>query len=378
MRLAIKLMDWLMNFIYLLIKLFVPTGDKITFISRQSDVPSDDFRLLDRELKRRGVKTVMLCRSLRKTAAGMVSYCFHMLRQMYHMAGSKVLILDGYCIAASMLRHKKSLSIVQIWHSMGSMKDFGYTAMGKEEGTSYELAKAMKMHCNYDYVLISSEAYKQSMVDGFQCEAEKIYISPLPRLDLLTGQEYARQIQEKIYKAYGNLKNKKNILYCPTFRKGDESGLKKALESLMDSVNAQEYNLIVKLHPLSQIVIKGGEAVTAGEFSTFDMIFVADYVISDYSCVVYEAAVRNIPLYFFAFDLEQYEGNRGLAIDYINECPGIVSQNAEEIVRSIESGIYDMQALKAFADKYVYPTKHATKDMADFILNRMEKNTQRG
>lgn len=374
MRIAIKLMGLLMNLVYLVIKLIVPTGDKITLISRQSDVPSKDFQLLDRELRTRGVKTVMLCRSLNRSVSGMISYCFHMLTQMYHMAGSRVLILDGYCIAASMLRHKKTLSIVQIWHSMGSMKEFGYTAMDKEEGTSYKLANAMKMHQNYDYVLISSEAYKQSMIDGFRCDGEKIHVRPLPRLDLLMGNTYADSIRKQIYEKYPELEHKKNILYCPTFRKGNEAGLAKALDELSSRVDYEDFNLIVKLHPLSQSVPAEKRIITADEFTTFDMIFVSDYVVSDYSCVVYEAAVRNIPLYFFAFDLEQYSNNRGLAIDYIHECPGIISTKAEEIVSSIESGSYDRKALKAFADKYVRPTKHATKDMADFIMERMYEN----
>lgn len=368
MRPAIKMMELLLNLIYAVLKLVVPTRNKIVLLSRQSNNPSLDFKLLDEEIKRRGVRTVILCKTLEKTVVGMLGYCFHMLRQMYHMAGARVLILDGYCIAASMLRHKKNLKIIQIWHSMGSMKEFGYTAMGKEEGSSFKLAKAMKMHCNYDYVMISSEAYRTDMAKGFNCSADKIRIYPLPRLDLLTeAKPYVEEIRKKICARYGQLQNKENILYCPTFRKGNESGLEKALNSLIKEIDFQTYNLIVKVHPLSEITITDSRVVAAEEFSTFDMIFLADYVISDYSCVVYEAAVRNIPLYFFAFDLEKYEKNRGLAINYKEECPGVISSDAGEIVDAIESKEYDMEGLKCFADKYVKPTDHATKDMADFI-----------
>lgn len=372
MRLAIKLIEILMNLVYLIIKIFVPVTEKITLLSRQSDTPSLDFQLLNEELNQRGVKTVMLCRKLDKTLLGMVRYCFHMLRQMWNIGGSRGLVLDGYSIAASMLKHKKNLKIFQIWHSMGSMKDFGYTVMGKAEGSSYKLAKAMKMHCNYDYVLISSDAYKQSMIDGFHCDADKIYIKPLPRLDLLTGNAYAGKIKKQIYENYPELQDKKNILYCPTFRKDEEESLKNALDSLIDRVDKEKYNLIVKLHPLSKVEIDKEYVIAGDKFTTFDMIFAADYVISDYSCVVYEAAVRQIPLYFFAFDLKKYEGNRGLAIDYLNECPGLISADANEILSSIESGKYDMAVLQEFADKYVHPTCHATKDMVDFILEKMK------
>lgn len=372
MYLAVKAAEFLMNLVYLVIRALVRSRpDKITFISRQSDVPSLDFQLLNKELQKKNMRTTILCRTLQRSLPGMVSYCFHMLRQMYHIAGSYAVVLDGYCIAASMLRHKKALTIVQIWHSMGTMKDFGYTAMGKKEGSSYKLAKAMKMHCNYDYVLISSDAYRHDMAAGFDCDICKIHTCPLPRLDLLTGTEYAEKIRGEIFSKYPVLGEKRNILYCPTFRKGDEEGLRQAVETLIRRFDRKRYNLIIKLHPLSQIRIKDAAVITAEEFTTFDMIFVSNYVISDYSCVVYEAAVRNIPLYFFCFDLDQYEGNRGLAIDYRGECPGVISEDGDVIMSAIESGDYDMDYLKTFTDKYVHPTKHAARDMAEFIVNAM-------
>lgn len=369
MGLAIKMMALLMNLIYAVIKFVVPTREEVVLISRQSNIPSLDFQLLNEELSHRGAKTIMLCKTLDKSILGAISYGFHMLRQMYHVAGAQVLIIDGYCIVASMLKHKKVLTIIQIWHSMGSMKEFGYTAMGKEEGASFKLAKAMRMHRNYDYVMISSEAYRMDMARGFDCDAHKIRIYPLPRVDLLTGKKpYEGEIRSKIYKRYEQLQNKENILYCPTFRKGDESKLEVALNSLIKEIDFESYNFIVKLHPLSQISITDSRVIIAQEFSTFDMIFVADYVISDYSCVVYEAAVRNIPLYFFAFDLEKYEKSRGLAIDYSAECPGPISPDARQIMDAIESREYNWKALKLFADKYVQPTEHATEAMTDFIL----------
>lgn len=372
MYLAIKFGELLMGFIYTVLKCVTRTKPgKVTFISRQSDEPSLDFQLLNEELKKKHIETVILCRTLEKSIAGAIPYCFHMLRQMYHLAGSEALILDGYCIAACVLKHKPSLTIVQIWHSMGTMKEFGYTAMGKKEGSNYKLAKAMKMHCNYDYVLISSKAYADHIAAGFDCSPEKIYTSPLPRMDLLTSEEYAEKKQEEIFEKYPALREKKNILYCPTFRKGDEEGLRHAVETLVSRVDQAHYNLVIKLHPLSQIKIKDAGVLTADEFTTFDMIFISDYVISDYSCVVYEAALRKIPLYFFCFDLDQYEGNRGLAIDYEKECPGVISKDGNRIIDAIESGEYDMEYLKEFTDKYVHPTKHAAKDMADFVVRVM-------
>lgn len=370
MILIIKIGRLLLNVLYWFIKL-IPTQKKVTMISRQSNTPSMEFEAIRSKMHEKypEVKVVMLCRTLdggvASTIGNKIKYGFHMLTQMVHIASSAVVLLDSYCIAASILNHKKSLTVIQMWHSMGTMKKFGYTALDTEEGTKRELAVAMRMHHNYDYVFASAEAYKDHLAKGFHCEIEKIHTMPLPRLDFLKDAEYAEKIRRKIYRVYPELQEKPTIVYCPTFRK-DEEEFEKALAQLVSAVDQKKYNLVVKIHPLSKAKVDE-QVIRATEFSSFEMLFVADYVISDYSCIIYEAAVRNIPLYFYNFDMDLYTGNRGLAIDYENELPGVISGNAAEIVKAIEEGSYDMEELERFTRKYVHPTEHATEDIADFI-----------
>ena len=52
-----------------------------------------------------------------------------------------------------------------MWHSMGTMKLFGYTALDKSEGSKAELAYAMKMHENYDYVISGSKAMNKYKIN---------------------------------------------------------------------------------------------------------------------------------------------------------------------------------------------------------------------
>lgn len=360
-----------LNAVYGLIKL-LPTKKKITMISRQSNEPSIEFRMIRREILSRetGTEVVFLCRTLDggvdSAFSDKIKYGFHMLVQMFHIATSKVVILDSYCIAVSILKHKKSLKVIQMWHSMGTMKKFGYTSLDTEEGSKSELAYAMKMHHNYDFVFASSEAYKDHLAAGFQCDIKKIITMPLPRLDLLNSEKYAQKVKRKIYDKYPQLQEKPVILYCPTFRKSEEK-FQKALEALVSAIDSEKYHLVVKLHPLSKIQA-GPQVIQAEEFSSFDMIFVADYMISDYSCIAYEAAVRRIPLYFYNFDMELYTDGRGLAVDYYGELPGKISKEAKEIAEEIASERYNMERLAAFAEKYVVPTRHATKNIVDFIF----------
>ena len=368
---VIKIGIVLLNILYWFFKI-CPQQKKISMISRQSNLPSVEFQMIEKEIKEQNsdISVVLLCKTLdggvNSTISGKISYGFHMITQMYHLATSKVVILDSYCILASVLKHKKNLCIIQMWHSMGTMKKFGYTALDTLEGTSSRLAHTMKMHQNYNYVFASAEAYKDHLAKGFNCDIEKIITMPLPRLDLLKDEAYEEQTREEIYKKYPMLKEKKTIVYCPTFRK-EEEDFARAVYELVKAVDKERYNVVVKLHPLSKIVLD--ESVTsAEEFSSFDMIFVADYFISDYSCIVYEAAVRDIPLYFYNFDMDLYTGDRGLAIDYEKELPGVISKDAKEIIKAISEGTYDMEELRRFTHKYVEPTEHATKDIVKFVL----------
>ena len=372
MILVIKLFILFINILYVFFKI-IPSQRKITMLSRQSNYPSKDFLMIEERIKAidHNIKVVKLCRTLdggiNSSLLSKIKYGFHTLLQMYHIATSKVVVLDSYCIVISVLRHKKKLKIIQIWHSMGTMKKFGYAALDTEEGTKSEIAYIMKMHNNYDYVFASADSYKEHLANGFHIDKDKIITMPLPRLDLLKSQRYKEKTQSLVYKAYPMLKEKPVIMYCPTFRK-NEMEFEKALERLIKCIDFDKYNFVVKLHPLSKVILKE-DIIQAKEFSSFDMLFVADYVISDYSCIIYEAAVLNIPLYFYNFDMNLYLKERGLAIDYYKELPGVISKNPEEIFESIEDKPYDMNALQRFKEKYIFETENATENIAKFILN---------
>ena len=48
------------------------------------------------------------------------------------------------------------------------------------------------------------------------------------------------------------------------------------------------------------------------------MLHIADYVITDYSCILYEAGFMGKPLYFYAFDYDSYNKNRSSGLYHRN------------------------------------------------------------
>ena len=52
----------------------------------------------------------------------------------------------------------------------------------------------------------------------------------------------------------------------------------------------------------------------------------------------------------------------------MNELPGIISKDPQEIMRHIREDDFDREELRRFTDKYVKKTEHATSDITDFLL----------
>ena len=143
--------------------------------------------------------------------------------------------------------------------------------------------------------------------------------------------------------------------------------MEKAVEGLAANL-PDGYELIVKLHPLSKINITDRHVWKLEEYSTFDILFIADYVISDYSCVIYEAGILNLPLCFYVFDIDQYTEKRGFAISFENDVRGVISRSPSVIMKAIRNDEFDMNAINSFIGKYVTETESATARLTDFIM----------
>ena len=376
----IKLMIFFCSSIYFFIKLF-KTKNKITFISRQSNKINKDFLLLknDIELRYKEYEVVVLCKKIENGIINKIKYVFHIFKQMYHIATSKVVVLDTYCIPVSILRHKKNLKVIQMWHALGAFKKFGYSIEDKEEGTSSKLNKAMKMHKNYDYIFTSSEKCIPHFAEAFRYDEKYLKVYPLPRLDLLKDKKYKKDKTKSILNVYPELKQKKNILYAPTFRIEKHSLIDKSqindtkfIEKLIEQINFDEYNLILKSHPLSNLEIDDERIIHDKKFTTLDMMLISDYVITDYSAIVYEAAFLNKPLFFYAYDMDEYLSKREFYLDYKKDMPGIVTKDPKELITSIEKNIYSLDLVKKFKKENIISSSNYTKKISDFIISIIE------
>lgn len=362
-----------LRLIYLPFKILRPRN-KVVFISRQSSRPGMDFLMLAEELKKQNqeLEIVILCRYIEKGLKSKILYGFHIFRQMYHLATAKACVLDGYCIAACVLRHHKELKIYQIWHAVGLLKNFGHAAQGLKEGSSPRTVRIMRMHRGYHRIMCSSEKIVADIARCYDANEELFMPLGLPRVDFLTGEDSLAACKEKIFQKYPALGGGKQvILYAPTFRK--KPTMKRP--PLEENVDFSRYHLIKKSHGgRVELHTEEGRFNIPDEFSGVEWIAAADYVVSDYSAIMFEALAAKRPVALFCYDLEDYGVDRGFAIDY-HKIPLPVCATAEKVIETIEGNAFDYEAMDAFCEHYVASKDlHSTAAISYLITEEMKGN----
>lgn len=346
---------------------------KIAIISRESDSKTLDVSMLEAELLSRGLEVKVLSRLLTKDlSVRTLGYAAELMRQEAAILGSDVVVLDTYCIPASMLPHLKGTKVIQMWHALSAIKKFGWQTAGMQDGTSLRTARIMRMHHGYDYVVSASEITAAHFSEAFGVDRDRIVKYGLPRIDYIksvAGGERRDDTRRRIFSAYPQLakSEKKIILYAPTFRRGQAVDVK----GLADALDPDIYDLVVKLHPL----YRAGAAEEAGphviyddSFMSYDWLATADILISDYSSFVTESSLAGIPLYLYTYDIDSYGRSTGLNVCFSEEPIGRYAfESATDLAEAMEQP-YDFEALAAFRDRYIdIDTINCTAALADFI-----------
>ena len=346
---AIYILRFFLNIIYFFMKFRVTKPGKILFLSRQSNEVNLDFRMIQEELLKREpwLEIVTICNRLEgENSGGLVSFAKDTLRSMYHMANSGVVILDSYWPAVSLLKHKDDLTVIQIWHALGKIKKSGYQTLGKEGGRGLEVAKLMKMHRGYDYIIAGGKAWNDAYMASFGTTSDKLLNFGLPRIDYLLNTTEEKQIE--IYKKYKEFIGKKVVLYAPTFRRNIKDPKPYAVK-LMEAMKADDIVFIAKSHP-NQFV---GIPDTCPDFSTDDLLSIADYVITDYSATAVEAAILGVKTLYYVYDFEDYSSKNGMNINLYDEMPDCVFKDAEKIAEIIRTDDYNTEALRNYQEKFL-------------------------
>ncbi|MDR3215737.1 MAG: CDP-glycerol glycerophosphotransferase family protein, partial [Bacilli bacterium] len=144
--------------------------------------------------------------------------------------------------------------------------------------------------------------------------------------------------------------NKKLILYAPTFRGEGIEDIKyqsniNELKTLLDD----DMVLLIKKHPLIKTNL---EIDDVSLDDLYQLLIVADIVISDYSALVFDSMILNKKIILYLYDLISYQKERGLCLD-INDLNVEKASTIKEVYDIIAHGNEDSIEYEDNKNKYL-------------------------
>ena len=343
----------------------LPTKKNFVFsIMTHDESPSGNIRTLTKYLSKVGKYSFYYVSKEERKA-----YCHLLFVLPFVMSRAEIILMDNAFMPMSFFKVRKETKVLQLWHGTGSIKKFG------QDSNTGRLRELERRHnANIDFLFVNSAGLVREYAGAFGVPESKVYATGLPRTDwLLTllsdknKAEKTREIRGKIAKCmgWGSLKDKKIILYAPTFRDNEADNPKlhmnvsKLAETLPD-----DYLIFLKLHPFVSRAFKENDlpdrVINVSDYQDLnELMVVSDVLITDYSSIIFDFVVLDKPMYFFADDILDFEANgRGFYLDYRNDLPGILpsceTELGRKIVNDIEGNESNETRLKRrlFLDKY--------------------------
>jgi len=91
--------------------------------------------------------------------------------------------------------------------------------------------------------------------------------------------------------------------------------------------------------------------------------------------VVFEAALLDIPMLFYAFDLEEYISQRSFYFEFKNFVPGKIVYTQKELEEAIKNKDFQEEKIHSFKSKFFdYTDGKSTERVTNLILERLKLN----
>lgn len=237
-----------------------------------------------------------------------------------------VFLCDNFLPVASCTKRPETI-VVQLWHGGGALKKFGYDT--EDDIPSWYLGNVFK---NYDLVTVSSERCVKPFASAMRLNERQVRPLGISRTDVYFQPGYAQTCREKLYRRFPELMGKKLLLWAPTFRENQRNSTVPGCHEMerLESMLGLSWRVIKKLHPH----IDPGEDEISRLFSAEELLPVIDYLVTDYSSIVFDYLLFERPFAFFVPDLEEYTAKRGLYMS-LDEFPGEKAKTAEELYAAV-------------------------------------------
>lgn len=265
---------------------------------------------------------------------------------------------------------------IETWHGTPLKK-----ICGEENRTSVEKV-SMNRKVDKTTIRCSQSEYDRIIYSRiFSADKDAILLCDLPRNDELLS--YTQNKLDLIKENLNIDKNKKIILYTPTYReyltneKGENSIAPPIDFEKWEKELGDKYVLLIRAHYVVTEAMNLPETSFVMDVSNYgslnDLYAIADVMISDYSSTFFDYSILDRPMFCFAYDFEEYTDKRGLYLDLEKELPCPLDRDQDTLLAHIKNVDYGKasEATKRFHEKYAPYAGHACDKVIDALLKRL-------
>ncbi|HEX7173332.1 MAG TPA: CDP-glycerol glycerophosphotransferase family protein [Candidatus Limnocylindria bacterium] len=328
---------------------------RVVFATARTPVLDGNLAFIHRVMheRRPDVECVFLLEPYSYRWMGKLRYFLRLVRGVYYLQTSGLVVVDNAYFPVHVVRHRDVTTVVQVWHAAGALKRFGLDAPVLRRPSERRF-----LHRNYDYVVVGGEAARGPYASALRTPVPRVLALGSPRTDFFFDASAMAAARERVLRAHPVLRNRRVVLYAPTFRGAGEAKRPPAgfdaerLRELLPSDHA----LVLKTHPNldpAATPTAGFDAVIDHTAEINEVFTVTDVLVTDYSSSIFEWALLRRPLVLLVGDLERYERDPGMYLDYRAGMIGTQVRDTDGVAAAIVGDVFDLAAYDAFVERHL-------------------------
>ena len=336
--------------------------NKVLFLEMRFTKLSNSFELIYKALEESG-EYDLKCSYVQFNFIRGREFTQRVNEMLKELATAKYVFVDDASLILSSIPLRKETVAINLWHACGAFKKFGRSTAELKFGSSAATLDKYPNYGNLTHVTVSSPEVIWAYEEAMHLPKGIVKATGVSRTDQFYDKEFVESRKQKLYEIMPEAKDKKVILYAPTFRghvatasSPDRIDFERFCREL-----GNEYVIVCKHHPFvkNPPIIPEELQHFARDLTKYlsieDLLCCADICISDYSSLVFEYSLFEKPMIFYAYDYDNYCDWRGFYYDYSEFTPGPVVQTEDELLNSIKNidTQFDKQKVIGFKEKFM-------------------------
>ncbi|WP_302579569.1 CDP-glycerol glycerophosphotransferase family protein [Clostridium saudiense] len=367
--------NMVIRLIYCIISFIVPVSkNKVVIFNYNGKGYGDNPKYVAKEIYKtdKNAKIVWLVQKEDKMMPNFIKQVkFYSLLGMITCASSKVWISNARL--PLFLIKKKNQIYFQLWHGGCGPKKIEGAAKDKLIRWYISAAKHDSKMADY---LVSNSKFNSEIFKKYFWYSGEILNYGSPRHDIFFYNN--NEVLDRVDRVLGISKDKKVILYAPTFRDDKKLDIYKwDYQAVIEAMNRKyggDWVFICRLHPnisfLDTELNYSNNIINGSKYDDMqELIKRADLVITDYSGVMMQAALARKLVLLLIPDKDKYKNDRGLCID-IEKTPFLQGNSYNDLIELINS--HNSEVYSEKLDEYLskfgfYDDGHASERVASMI-----------